>query len=65
VRHRDGTLEGLRYTTWARADKRPKQVKCAHRQKHPIAQSVMNENPELDAAPTAVQPEAGAASPAP
>jgi murein DD-endopeptidase MepM/ murein hydrolase activator NlpD len=55
VRHQNGSLERLAIATWLKPDKRPKQVKCAHRQKHPPAQSVMNENPELDATPEAAQ----------
>jgi murein DD-endopeptidase MepM/ murein hydrolase activator NlpD len=51
VRHRDGQLEHLAQASWSRADRQPKQVRCAHRQKHPPAQSVMNENPEVDATP--------------
>jgi murein DD-endopeptidase MepM/ murein hydrolase activator NlpD len=51
VRHRNGRLASLAYTSWRVASKRPKVVACAPRQKHPLAQSVVNENPELDATP--------------
>lgn len=49
VRRRTGALARLSYTSWPRANKRPDQVKCAKRQKHPF--SVMQENPEQDQAP--------------
>jgi murein DD-endopeptidase MepM/ murein hydrolase activator NlpD len=51
VRHHNGRLASLEYTSWSIPGKRPKQIACAKRQKHPIAQSVINENPELDATP--------------
>ncbi len=64
VRHHDGHIERLHYTRWTRGDRRPKEVRCAHRQKHPPSQSVMNENPERDAAPESEAP-AGDQTPAP
>jgi murein DD-endopeptidase MepM/ murein hydrolase activator NlpD len=51
VRHLDGHLASLAYTTWSVPSKRPKSIACAKRQKHPIAQQVINENPEVDATP--------------
>ena len=51
VRHRNGRLASLAYTSWRIPSKRPRVVACAPRQKHPLAQSVVNENPELDATP--------------
>jgi murein DD-endopeptidase MepM/ murein hydrolase activator NlpD len=64
VRHLNGTLEKLAYTSWNNADKRPKQVKCAQRQKHPT-HTVMSENPELDATPEVEQAPSSVPVPAP
>lgn len=55
VRHRNGKLARLEYATWRQPDRRPSEVRCAKRQKHPFAQSVMSENPEQDATPEAEQ----------
>ena len=49
VRHRSGKYSALPYTSWRNPDDRPRQIKCAKRQKHPI--SVMSENPVLDQQP--------------
>ncbi|HEX7480550.1 MAG TPA: LysM peptidoglycan-binding domain-containing protein [Polyangiales bacterium] len=48
VRYHNGKLARLPYTTWRTPNKRPTQVICAQRQKHPL-HSVESENPELDA----------------
>jgi murein DD-endopeptidase MepM/ murein hydrolase activator NlpD len=53
VRRRDGKLQRIERATWTRPDRRPKQVRCAKRQKHPIALSVENEDPGQDATPEA------------
>ncbi len=47
VRHRNGKLEPLAYTSWRIPSKRPQVVACARRQKHPIGQSVEAELPEM------------------
>jgi len=51
VKRRNGKLARLAYVSWPRSGQRPDEVKCAKRQKHPMNLSVMNENPETDAAP--------------
>jgi murein DD-endopeptidase MepM/ murein hydrolase activator NlpD len=51
VRHHNGRLASLPYTTWRDPNKRPRAIACAKRQKHPMAQSVESENPEVDATP--------------
>jgi murein DD-endopeptidase MepM/ murein hydrolase activator NlpD len=51
VKRRNGKLARVAYTEWRRSGKRPEEVRCAKRQKHPLGQSVMHENPEMDAAP--------------
>jgi len=53
VRHRSGKVARLDYTQWRNPNKRPDAVRCAKRQKHPMA--VMQENPELDATPESEQ----------
>ncbi|HMI90885.1 MAG TPA: LysM peptidoglycan-binding domain-containing M23 family metallopeptidase [Polyangiales bacterium] len=55
VRRRDGKLQRVERATWTRPDRRPKQVRCAKRQKHPIALSVENEDPGQDITPEAQQ----------
>lgn len=51
VKRRNGKLARVKYTEWRRSRQRPEEIRCAKRQKHPIGQSVLNENPEMDAAP--------------
>jgi hypothetical protein len=51
VKRRNGKLARVKYTEWRRAGQRPEEVRCAKRQKHPLGQSVLHENPEMDAAP--------------
>jgi len=48
VRHRSGKYSSMAYTSWRVPGQKPKQVQCAKRQKHPIGEAVMNENPVLD-----------------
>jgi murein DD-endopeptidase MepM/ murein hydrolase activator NlpD len=55
VRRRDGKLQAIERAAWTQPDHRPKQVKCAKRQKHPMALSVENEDPGVDATPEAEQ----------
>lgn len=55
VRHRSGKYARLTQVKWRNPEARPKQIKCARRQKHPLAQSVMHENPLVDATPEAEQ----------
>jgi murein DD-endopeptidase MepM/ murein hydrolase activator NlpD len=55
VRKRVGKLMQYDYTSWRLPDKRPKQIRCAKRQKHPLGQAVINENPTLDVTPEAEQ----------
>jgi murein DD-endopeptidase MepM/ murein hydrolase activator NlpD len=54
VRKRTGKLMQYDYVSWRLPDKRPRAVRCARRQKHPLGQSVINENPTLDVTPEAV-----------
>jgi murein DD-endopeptidase MepM/ murein hydrolase activator NlpD len=51
VRYHNGKLAKLSYTTWRTPGKRPTQIACARRQKHPL-KSVEAENPEVDAQDT-------------
>jgi lipoprotein NlpD len=51
VRHRSGKYSAVSYTSWRDPKLRPRQVKCAKRQKHPIGNAVVNENPVLDQTP--------------
>jgi murein DD-endopeptidase MepM/ murein hydrolase activator NlpD len=53
VRHRSGKVARLDYTKWRNPLQRPSAIRCAKRQKHPIA--VMQENPVLDATPESEQ----------
>ena len=53
VVHRSGKVERLDYSRWKNPSKRPVAVRCAKRQKHPIA--VMQENPVVDATPESEQ----------
>jgi murein DD-endopeptidase MepM/ murein hydrolase activator NlpD len=55
VRRRDGKYQRIEQVKWTRPDRRPKQVRCAKRQKHPIALSVENEDPGTDLTPEAQQ----------
>jgi hypothetical protein len=55
VRRRDGKLQRVERATWTQPERRPKLVRCAKRQKHPIALSVENEDPGVDIAPEAEQ----------
>jgi murein DD-endopeptidase MepM/ murein hydrolase activator NlpD len=47
VRHRSGKFSSVEYTSWRSPSQRPKAVKCATRQKHPMP--VLGEDPILDA----------------
>lgn len=53
VRKRNGKLMQVDAARWLLPDKRPRAIRCAKRQKHPIGQTVMQENPNLDVAPEA------------
>lgn len=48
VRHRSGKYSSMAYTSWRNPNQKPKQVQCAKRQKHPMGEGVMNENPVVD-----------------
>ena len=47
VRHRNGKFSKLQYSSWLKANQRPKAVQCAIRQKHP--RPVLSEDPVRDA----------------
>jgi murein DD-endopeptidase MepM/ murein hydrolase activator NlpD len=49
VKQRSGKLARIKYTAWRRADKKPSEVRCSRRQRHPSAQWVINENPDKQA----------------
>ena len=53
VRRKDGKYQRIEQAKWTRPDRRPKQVRCAKRQKHPLALSVENEDPGTDITPEA------------
>jgi murein DD-endopeptidase MepM/ murein hydrolase activator NlpD len=46
VRHRNGHVEELNYTSWTDADDRPSTVPCAPRRHHPRSRWVVDEDPE-------------------
>jgi murein DD-endopeptidase MepM/ murein hydrolase activator NlpD len=48
VRHRSGKYSAMPYTSWREPQAKPRQIKCAKRQKHPIGRAVENENPVTD-----------------
>jgi murein DD-endopeptidase MepM/ murein hydrolase activator NlpD len=50
VKQRSGKLARISYAEWPRANRRPEQVRCEKRKRHPTF-SVMQENPDADAAP--------------
>jgi murein DD-endopeptidase MepM/ murein hydrolase activator NlpD len=54
VRKRTGAVMKYDYTRWRLPDQRPRAVRCARRQKHPVGKSVVDENPTLDVTPEAV-----------
>lgn len=49
VRHRSGKLSAVSPATWSNPDKRPAQVRCAPRRRHPQSRWVVHEDPEKDA----------------
>ncbi len=55
VRKRNGKVMAIEPATWRLPHKRPKLVRCAKRQKHPVGKTVMQENPNLDVTPEAEQ----------
>jgi len=67
VRHRNGHIEELGYTTWTDPDERPASVHCAPRRHHPHSRWVIDENPEEGAdEPAAPAPsEPATSTPAP
>jgi murein DD-endopeptidase MepM/ murein hydrolase activator NlpD len=50
VRHRDGDLAQVDRATWKKSSRRPAEVRCAPRRRHPRSRWVINEDPEKDAA---------------
>jgi murein DD-endopeptidase MepM/ murein hydrolase activator NlpD len=58
VKRRNGSLARIKYVSWAKPGQRPEEVRCQKRMRHPHGQSVMNENPEADAAPVVEDPSA-------
>jgi murein DD-endopeptidase MepM/ murein hydrolase activator NlpD len=49
VRHRDGDLARVDRATWSKSRKRPPEVRCAPRRRHPRSRWVIHEDPEKDA----------------
>jgi murein DD-endopeptidase MepM/ murein hydrolase activator NlpD len=45
VRHQNGKVSRLKYTTWASSARRPEAMRCAPRMRHPRGKAVINETP--------------------
>ncbi|MFW5876913.1 MAG: LysM peptidoglycan-binding domain-containing protein [Myxococcota bacterium] len=48
IKHRGGKIHRAKQTVWRSPGKRPRQIECARRRRHPKSRWVVHENPEDD-----------------